>query len=171
MKNKKHYIQTAVVSVFFVAAFAFLVSGNTLTSNFDLESQQAAAGDFDWKAFYRIESLVLIDASTNKPVRKLLDGDTANIQEFEKGKFSIEAVTTPSVNSVLFAIDEMKESRRDSLMPFAASYELYGNFHQLPLELGEHTVTATPFSHKRARGFIGDPVSISWTLVDDSDPL
>jgi hypothetical protein len=170
-KNKKHYIQTAIVSVFFVAAFAFLVSGNTLTNNFDAESQQASAGDFDWKAFYSVEKLVLIDADTNKEVRELVDGDIVARDEFVKGRFSIEAVTTPSVNSVRFDVDDKKEYRKDSLMPFASAYELYGNFHQLPLELGKHTITATPFSHRRARGFIGDPISIEWTLVDQSEPI
>ncbi len=170
-KNKKHHIQTAVVSVFFVAAFAFLVSGNTLTSHFPAESQQAAVSEFDWFEFYKVEKLVLVDADTNKEVRELVDGDVVSLDEFEKGRFTIEAKTTPSVLSVHFALDENSDYRKDSLMPFAASYELYGNFNQLPLELGEHTITATPFSHKRAKGFAGNSVKYTWTLVDQSDPI
>lgn len=168
-KDKKHYIQTTIVSVFFVAAFAFLVSGDSLT-NYMGPSQKAAAGDFDWKTFYAVESFVVVDAGSNKEVRELKDGEVIDIKEFKDG-FNILAKTTPSVLSVQFALDDNKDYRTDSWPQFAAYYELWGNYHKMPVELGEHTLSATPYSHRRAKGFAGNTKTYTWTLVDQSDPI
>jgi hypothetical protein len=169
MNKKQHYIQSAIASIFFVAAFAFLVSGNSLSNHFGV-SQKAAARDFDWKAFYAIESLYIYDAGTDKPVRELKDGDVINVNDFKDG-YTIIAKTTPSVLSVKFDVDGYEDFRKDNWPEFSASYEIWGNFYALELPLGKHVMTATPYSNKRAKGFEGDPVTYTWTLVDQSDPI
>jgi hypothetical protein len=165
MSKKQHYIQSAVVSIFFVAAFAFLVSGNSLTN----EGQLASAVDSRF-SIYQIEDFVLIDANTNEEVGVLKDGDVINKADYLPHGFSIKAATTPSTWSVRFDVNGSLENI-DSKKPFAAGYEANASYRDLFWEPGEYTIVATPHSRKKSRGFKGNAKKVTITLVDLSDPL
>jgi hypothetical protein len=130
---------------------------------------QAAAG--------AVTSLQLILA-TNIPDRNL--GPLVNDQIVYLGdlpvgsRFNIDAlVSGPTVKSVRFGWNARPTYRIESGAPFAFCGNVGPDFVPCPnpdLTVGNHTVTATPFTLTGATGTAGTPLTVRFTIVPGKSP-
>jgi hypothetical protein len=117
-----------------------------------------------------IETLRLINAVTDRPILNLTNGMAINIAQQATSQFNIQATTANgTVQSVRFAYNGRANYRTESSEPFAFCGDgpANGNYNTCTvLTLGQHNVTATPYSGTGATGSIGTPVRVSFTIVN-----
>jgi PKD repeat protein len=115
-----------------------------------------------------VERLVLINADTNLPVpgyEILVDGMTLNLATLPR-YLNIEARTNPGrVGSVLFGLDGNPKFRIESAWPYALAGDSGGRYNRWTPTLGNHTVSATPFSSAGAKGTQGATLVIRFAVV------
>jgi pectate lyase len=112
-------------------------------------------------------SLTLINASTDEPIATLNNGGTLNLATFPTRNLNIRADTSPAaIGSVRFGLDGKSNYRTDSRAPYALAGDNNGNYYSWRPSLGSHTVTATPYSEANAKGTIGTPLTITFTVIN-----
>ncbi|MEM8899164.1 MAG: choice-of-anchor Q domain-containing protein, partial [Bacteroidota bacterium] len=107
-------------------------------------------------------SFLLINSDTDNVIGEVRDGDVlTNLP----GPVNIEAVTTDDVKSVKFQLSgPVNLTRTENVMPWALFGDSSGDFRDWdPLD-GNYTLTATPFSEKKAQGEEGTANTISFTV-------
>ena len=113
-----------------------------------------------------VTSLTLVNAKTDKDIRTLLDGDIINLAEVGRN-LSIRANTNPNVvGSVRFSYDGNSSYRIQNWSPYANSGAKNGRYRSWTPSPGFHTLTATPYYRKNARGVAGTSYSINFTVVE-----
>jgi PT repeat len=117
-----------------------------------------------------IENLRLINAVTDLPILNLTNGTIINIAQQATSQFNIQATTANgTVRSVRFAYNGRANYRTESSAPFSfcGDGSPNGNYNVCAvLTIGEHNVTATPYSGTGATGLVGKPVRVSFTIVN-----
>lgn len=122
----------------------------------------------------RVENLRLINAVSDTPILNLTNGTIIDLAQQATSKFNIEAITVDgAVGSVRFGHNGRVNFRTISVQPFAfcGMGVPIGNFLICSvLTLGQHNVTATPFSGSSANGTIGDPFHVSFSIINSKSP-
>jgi hypothetical protein len=126
---------------------------------------------FDSKAD-GVLSLVLINADTDQPVpgfNPVPNGATIDLNSLPSKNLSFIAVPTGStVRRVDFDYDAGLLKRSEKLSPFALYGDNSGNILGKPLEVGSHTLKATPYFSGSL--VPGTPTTISFTITAGSPP-
>ena len=121
-----------------------------------------------------VTSLTLINADTDQPLAgfdPLQDGATLNLATLPTQNLNIRANTDPAVvGSVRFALDQDSNYRTENSAPYALAGDKKGNYTAWRPSLGSHTVTATPYTNRSAGGTAGTPLTITFTVVNESAP-
>ncbi|MEO0471325.1 MAG: DUF4331 family protein [Bacteroidota bacterium] len=119
-----------------------------------------------------VGSFTLINAQTDQDLMPLQDGDIIDINVIGTNKLNVRANTFPGVvGSVRFGWDGNPSFRNENNPPYALGGSTKSgsiNYFEAPLTLGTHTITATPFSGKAAKGTEGVAFSISFTIVNNA---
>ncbi len=110
-----------------------------------------------------VTSLVLISSQTNKVIGPIADGDT--IDRAKVGSVNVRADVSGGVASVRFAVDNNKNVRTESTAPFALAGDTNGNYNDWQPGPGKHTITATPFSERGAKGEQGEAISVTVKVI------
>jgi hypothetical protein len=124
-----------------------------------------------------VASLTLIDADTDQPVpgqETLLDGALLNLAQLPHRRLSVRAnVTDGVVGSVRFGLDGAVSHRVENHHPYALEGDAANGTDYLPWTpmVGEHRLTATPFSASGAGGTAGEPISVRFTVIDAAAPF
>lgn len=119
-----------------------------------------------------ITFLSLIDATTDRDLLSLRDGDAIDIESFNLRQFSVQARVNGEVNRVQFDLrGPVRISRSDFTAPYALFQEQNGNFFGREAVAGDYTLTATPFIIQQGRRVLGTPVRIQFSLTAGEDPL
>ncbi|MFD1139791.1 T9SS type A sorting domain-containing protein [Larkinella insperata] len=121
-----------------------------------------------------ITSLFLIDADRDTTIQDLgpqRDNPPVielNLKGFPTRKLNIQALTTPaSVGSVVFQLSGRQTlTQIENAAPYALFKDDGGNFRGWTPAVGSYTLTATPYSGPNGTGTAGNPVTISFTVVD-----
>lgn len=111
-----------------------------------------------------------VDGYTGQLGRKLADGDKL-MYDYNQ-EHNIRASATPDVQSVLFELkgeqsDQAKTytyQRTENYVPYALFGDEDGDYFFQALELGNYTLTATPYSEDNLGGMAGDPRSLSFSV-------
>lgn len=121
-------------------------------------------------AALKIDSFSLIDADTDQVVGTfdpLPDGATINLAFMPSKALNIRANVNGSAGSVVFDLDGQSGYRTESTAPFALAGDTSGDYNAWTPSLGNHSVTATPFSGSGGTGSAGTPLTVSFSVVDD----
>jgi acid phosphatase type 7 len=122
----------------------------------------------------RVTGFTLVDAHTEQDLWALTDGATISLAELENLKLNVRAGTSPAtVGSVRFELSgTQSKTYTDSQPPYALHGDdgsgnyYYGNWNPPPV--GSYTLKATPYSEAKARGTAGMPLTIAFTVVEQS---
>lgn len=117
--------------------------------------------------YQKIDSLVLVNANTDKDIRTLTQGDVIDLGAIDATYLNIRAVTHPSkVGSVRFNLNN-KVTVVESYYPYAIGGDINGNFRPWALPVGRHVLQVTPFEGKNASGAPGKTYTLKFTVVDN----
>lgn len=112
-----------------------------------------------------VRELVLINADTHQPIQTLHD----NVVITAISQFTIEAIieNSTTVGSVQFGYNDNASFRVESKAPFAFCGDRgAGLYVPCPeLGIGQHTITATPFSEPYAQGERGASFQIRFEIA------
>ena len=128
----------------------------------------------DLEDLMQVLSFTLVNAATGEDIRDLTDQDVIDIKDYLFDEISIRANTNPgTVGSVrLMLSGEEKHKQLENRLP----YSLFGDgfnggpaFYRgwLP-GAGQYTLTATPFEKPRGRGEEGIPLTITFSVENNS---
>lgn len=120
-----------------------------------------------------VTSLTLVNAETNEPVGELMDGAVINFVELGTDKLSVIANTSPDqVGSLVFSFDDNPSYQVENLAPYTIAGDDTQNgamtYGAWTLSVGEHTLTATPYSEGDSQGTAGTPLTVRFTVVDEA---
>lgn len=120
-----------------------------------------------------VTSLTLVNAETNEPVGELMDGAVINFGEIGTDKLSVIANTSPDqVGSLVFSFDDNPSYQVENLAPYTIAGDDTQdgtiNYGAWTPSVGEHTLTATPYSAGDGQGTAGAPLTVRFTVVAEA---
>jgi hypothetical protein len=120
-----------------------------------------------------VVSFTLIDADRDVPVAgydPLPSGATLDLAKLPTRRLTIRANTRPAVvGSVRFGYDATTNYRTDGYAPYSLAGESGGGSDYQPwtkLSLGDHTLTATPYTGAAASGTAGQARTVRFKVID-----
>ncbi|MDX2302388.1 MAG: DUF5060 domain-containing protein [Microscillaceae bacterium] len=122
-----------------------------------------------------VQSFTLINADNNVELGLLQDGAIINLALLTTNRLSIRANTNPdAVGSVRFGYDSDPNYRTENNTPYAIQGFSNGNYNPWTPSLGQHQLSAIPFTDPNASGTSGSTFSINFQVIDvpqNSDPI
>jgi hypothetical protein len=118
----------------------------------------------------QIADLLLINADTDRSIRRIIDGMVINLTAMGTTNFNIQATvttTTGAVGSVRFGYNTTTEHMTQSTPPYSFCGNTGMDYRSCPVlsKIGVHTITATTYSGKRATGTIGLEKKVSFRFA------
>ena len=113
-----------------------------------------------------IVSFTLVDAASDTDIGLLNDGDTIVLSNTGT-QLSVRADSSGSIGSVGFGLDGNANYQTENFAAYALNGNSGSNYFVVSelAEIGQHTITATPYSGSGKSGTAGTPVSITVTTV------
>ena len=138
------------------------VQGTPLTVNFSLVDNGSA-----------ITSFLLIDADADTVIQQLNEGATIDLALPGNENLSIVAVTQPqNVGSVFLELSPTNDSQLENNDgPYSLFGDNAGDYTGSPLDTGNYTITATPYSGTNQSGVQGTPLTVNFSLVDNGSAI
>lgn len=114
-----------------------------------------------------ISGFTLINATADKDVQELKDGDVLDVSLLPRASLGIRANTNPAnVGSVVFELKRDKKFKRtENGAPYSLFSDNNGDYFGGALPEGEYTLTATPYSKNDGKGNKGKPLTIHFKIV------
>ena len=113
-----------------------------------------------------VSALILINADTDQDLGPIHNGDTINLTAIGTSNLNVRAETSPaSVGSVIFGLDGNPTYQTESIAPYALAGDAVGDYNAWTPALGNHTLTATPYSAAAGGGTAGTPLTVNFTVV------
>ena len=113
-------------------------------------------------------SFTLIDADKDQPIAAydpIPEGSTINLQELPTLNLNLRANIAPDkVGSVRFSHNEQENLRTENVVPYALYSDKNGDYKAWTPALGNHSVTATPYSQSYGRGDAGLALTLNFTV-------
>jgi hypothetical protein len=111
-----------------------------------------------------IARFVLIDADADQPIGELKHGDVVDLGKLPSENLNIRAVTRPGkVGSVVMQLDDATVTENNA--PYAYAGNWGNDYFATTLPLGNHVLSATPYSAAGGGGFKGSTSTIQFTVV------
>ncbi|WKN43593.1 malectin domain-containing carbohydrate-binding protein [Tunicatimonas pelagia] len=129
---------------------------------------------FSWSTVQSqsVTSLTLVNANTNTDIGVLQNGQMLNLATLPTTNLNVRANTNPAtVGSVRFALDGNANFQTENVAPYALKGDTNGDYKNWTPSLGDHTLTATPFSGSNAGGTAGTALTINFTVIDEATSL
>lgn len=113
-----------------------------------------------------VTTLMLVNATTDQDIGPITEGMVINFSA-TGDQLNIRADTSPaSVGSVRFAFDGNPNYGTQNGKPYTIGGDTLTDYWPWTPPLGNHTLTATPFTGSSASGTAGTPLSVTFTVVD-----
>jgi len=115
----------------------------------------------------KVSEFILVDADSNTELQVINDNDVIDIATLPTANISIIAKTIPeTVGSVLFEYNNRK--KLENYIPYAIKGDSSrSDYRKWNYELRSYELTATPYSNRRKKGFIGTSKKVNFTLVNN----
>ncbi len=173
--SEENFVLPPLESIFLDVSFIPNTVG-ALTGNIRIRSNAAPSdlviplvGDVSTDLVPKILGFELRDVQTNRVLETYLEDSTVDLANYDAVTLSaLAGVITPS--SVVFGYGDNAEFRSDNRAPFALGGDVDGGLRAFNFELGEQTITATPFSEFNGRGEAFGATSITLNFIDSSLP-
>ncbi len=118
-----------------------------------------------------VVSFTLIDVKTGNDLMTITNGTTIDISKFGSSKLTIRANTSPqTVGSVVFGLDNVMPYHVEDLVPYALNDDTGQKYYSWVYQMGQHTVSAVPYTQVGGQGQSGTPLSAQFTLIN-SKPI
>ncbi|MDQ3290874.1 MAG: CotH kinase family protein, partial [Bacteroidota bacterium] len=120
----------------------------------------------------QVVSFSLINANTDLPIRDIVPGETINLATLPTQNLNIRANTNPAtVGSVKLALSgKQTKNQTENTAPYALFGESGGNYSAWVPAVGTYNLTATPYTASSGGGTAGTPLSISFSVINQSTP-
>jgi photosystem II stability/assembly factor-like uncharacterized protein len=150
--------------------------GDTVFFRFRLYSDGAVAG-WGWAVddlaiqenYTGVNKFTLVNANTGKDIKTLANNDTINLVTAGRN-LNIRAMSYPdSLGSVVFELDGQVFST-ESYPPYALAGDLSPapGYRSWTPALGTHTLKATPYSAAQGQGIAGEPLTVTFTVIESN---
>ena len=113
-----------------------------------------------------VTSFTLIDSASDSDLQLLQDGDVVDLGVVGSS-LNIRANTTGQIGSVRFGLDGNPDYSIENVAPYALAGDVSGNYNSWTPSLGDHTLTATPYSGADATGTAGTVLTVGFRVVDE----
>lgn len=130
-----------------------ILEGKALEVKFEVIGESTAVTTFN-----------LVDTS-GKILRQLNEGDRINIGDPAYKQFTIVGTTTGQVGSVKFKLDQSWIT--ENVAPYTIAGDNNGYYNPWKPSLGNHSVSATPYSNAYGQGEAGKNLTINFTVVNE----
>lgn len=115
-----------------------------------------------------VDGFTLVNADTDTDIGALTNGSTINLAVVGR-QLNVRAATTPpTVGSVRFALDGNPNFRTENVAPYALAGDVNGDYYGWTPAVGPHVLTATPYPQANAGGTPGTPLTVHFTVIDES---
>jgi hypothetical protein len=108
----------------------------------------------------------VVDIS-GKILRQLNDGDVLDVNDSELRAFNIIANTSGPVGSVKFRLND-RNYRTENVVAYSLAGDQHGKFNSWKADLGDHSLSAVPYSHVNGQGVAGKELKIRFKVVNGS---
>lgn len=117
-----------------------------------------------------VTQFVLVDVDAAEDIGPLEDGDVIDLSALTS-RIGVRVDVGTGVESVRYGLNDDTNHQTESIPPYA----LFGDggwarINPWSPSVGEHVITATPFSQNRGSGTAGESVTITLTVVDGPAP-
>lgn len=118
----------------------------------------------------QITTFTLINAVTDQDIQTLNNGDILNLAALASRSLNIRANTSPAaVGSVVFNLSgQLIRNQTETATPLALFGDNKGNYNNWTPAVGSYTLKATPYSLSGGTGTAGTPLTIKFTVTDQS---
>ncbi len=114
-----------------------------------------------------VTGFVLVNADTDEDLGPLPNGATIRLSALATRNLNVRANTSPStVGSVRFSYDGNSNFRTENVAPYALAGDTSGDYYPWTPAVGSHGLGATPYSRSGGGGVAGEPLSITFTVVE-----
>ncbi|GAB3011779.1 choice-of-anchor Q domain-containing protein [Spirosoma pulveris] len=110
----------------------------------------------------------LINADTDQPIRELTDGQELDLDKLPTRQLNIRAMTEPAdQGSVVFSLTGRQQYQQvENVAPFALFTDNGGDYAGWTPELGDYSLTATPYSGLGGSGAMGIPFTVHFRVIN-----
>lgn len=162
-------VKGTAASALAVGILATSLNSTPFTATWDMISVRS---DAHTQADQTVVSLSLMNADTDQEIRVLTPGSQIDLFTLPTRNINIRAnVNTPAVpvKSVLMALTGSQvHTQTENVAPYALFGDNYGNFNAWTPMVGSYNLTATPYTSENGSGVAGNPLSLSFTVVDQA---
>ncbi|GAB3042575.1 lamin tail domain-containing protein [Spirosoma pulveris] len=118
----------------------------------------------------QVTTLTLINADSDLPIRELVANDVLNLATLPTRNLNIRANTNPTtVGSVKLSLSgSQNQNVTETVAPYSLFGDVAGNFNAWVPPVGSYTLTATPYTGPAATGTAGTPLTMSFSVVDQT---
>ena len=159
------------LDVFFIPNTVGVLTGNIrITSNAaPSDLVIPLVGNVSTDLVPEILDFELRDVQTNRVLETFFEDSTVDLANYDAVTLTaFTGVVDPA--SVVFDYGDRTKFRTDNRPPFALGGDVDGGLRAFNFELGEQTITATPFSEFNGRGEAFGATSITLNFIDSSLP-
>jgi len=110
-----------------------------------------------------VTSFSLVNATTNRIVGSLNNGDTIDLSKLGTNSISIIAKTAGTVESVKFVVNG-QNVKVENIVPYALLGDDNGNYAGWRPARGSYSLTATPYQKDNTQGEVGKALTINFTV-------
>lgn len=113
-----------------------------------------------------VTDFILVDAESNLDLVVMTNGMVIDYDELPSRSISIRVEATEGTSSVVFGFDDEPRFQVETGLPWVIrGDDQNGDIFGFTPDLGEHTVTVTPYSEPGGLGTPGVPTSLTFTLT------
>jgi hypothetical protein len=161
----------AMIPMVCAVCVAVSAGGSIASSLSDTAADHREYNKRDLQIVGQIQALRLINADTDLPIVDLVDGMVINTATLSTSNFNVQATVTNNaiVQSVKFGYNTRSSFRIESEQPYAICGDggPVGNYNVcLTLVVGQHNLSATPYTGTKASGTAGPTKHISFRIVN-----
>ena len=114
----------------------------------------------------QVASLTLVNADTGADIGPLEDGATLSLATLPTTNLNVRADTSPKkVGSVVMELAG-QEPQVEGIAPYTLFSDHDGQYMAGKFEVGEHTLTVTPYSKEKGKGKAGRALTIRFRVVE-----
>lgn len=116
-------------------------------------------------------SLTLVNADTDEDISEILEGDVFVLENIGTSNLNIRAEVDANTESVTFGYQDEPNYHTENLAVYAIGANDSIDYRPWAPDLGINTVTATAYTKDRAAGIAGEPLTISFEIIEKEEPI
>jgi N-acetylneuraminic acid mutarotase len=160
-------VKGTYTSALAVGILSTSLNSTPFTATWDMISVKV---DAQTQADQAVVSFSLMNADNDQVIKQLTPGEQIDLYSLPTRNLSVRAnVNTPAVGSVLMSLTgKQLQTQTESTAPYALFGDNNGDFIPWTPTIGTYTLTATPYTDPGGSGIAGNPLSLTFTVVDQA---